>query len=139
DDFVADRQTKRGQDVTLLAVGVVQQRDPGAAVGVVLHRGDGRGDAQLVALEIDDAVQLAVPAALVTNRDLALGVAPGIFLERNQQALLRLLAFGDVLEGADRHEAAAGRGGFVSLQWHYSDTLEHAFDFLAFSERDHGL
>src|ERR1700730_2927844 len=137
--LVTHGQADGRQDVALLAIGVVQERDPRAAVRVVFHRGDGRRDAELVALEIDDPVELAMPTALVTNRDLALGVAPGIGLERDQQALLRLLALGQVVEGADRHEAAAGRGGLVFLQWHGSDTLEHAFDFLALGERDHGL
>ena len=40
----ADLQPRRGEDVGLLAVDVVQQRDVGGAVGVVLDRGDLRGD-----------------------------------------------------------------------------------------------
>ena len=50
---VADREALRGDDVALLAVEVVQQRDARVAVRVVLDRGDLRGNAVLVPLEVD--------------------------------------------------------------------------------------
>ena len=56
---VADVQALRGQDVGLLAVGVVQQGDAAGAVGVVLDGGDLGGHAVLDALEVDDAVLAA--------------------------------------------------------------------------------
>src|SRR5438874_4346678 len=139
DHLVADRQSDGRQDVALLAVGVGQQRDPGAAVRVVFDRADGRQDVQLVALEIDDPVELSVTTALVANGELSLRVAPGIGLEGHEQALLRLLRRGDFVEGAHRHEAAAGGGWAVLLYRHGSDTLEHAFDLLSFRQRDDRL
>jgi len=68
-DPIANRQADRGQDVALLAVGVGQQRDPGAAVRVVLYGANGCRDIQLVALEVDDAIELAVAPTLVADGD----------------------------------------------------------------------
>ena len=118
DHAIAHVEADRCQDVTLLAVGVGQQRDPGAPVRVVLDGADGRRNIRLVALEVDEAIELAVPASLVAHGDLSLRVASGVGLERHQQPLLRLLAARQVVEGADRHEAAAGRGGPVLLDRH---------------------
>src|SRR6202044_1234156 len=55
-DVVADLQAVWRQDVALLTVGVVQQRNTAGAVGVVLNGRDLRGNVVLVALEVDDAV-----------------------------------------------------------------------------------
>ncbi len=56
DHHVADLQAVRQEHVALLAVAVVEQADPGGAVRVVLDRGDPRGHAVLVALEVDPPV-----------------------------------------------------------------------------------
>ena len=56
-------QALRRDDVALLAVGVVQQRDPRGAVGVVLDVRDlGRHAVLVVATEVDDAVGALVTA-----------------------------------------------------------------------------
>src|SRR6476646_3442428 len=70
-----DGDAARRDDVATLAVRVEQQRDVGAAVRVVLEPFDGRRDAILVALEIDDPVMLLVTATLVAHRDVAVVVA----------------------------------------------------------------
>ena len=63
-------QPVRRDDVALLAVGVVQQRDPRGAVGVVLDVRDlGRHAVLVVATEVDDAVGALVAAALVAGGD----------------------------------------------------------------------
>src|SRR5690606_10958493 len=65
----------RRQDVALLAVHVVQQRDVGGPVGVVLDVSDLGRDAVLVeATEVDDAVGPLVPATAVTSGDAAVRV-----------------------------------------------------------------
>ena len=117
-DHVADLQALRREDVALLAVQVVQQRDARGAVGVVLDVRDLRRHAVLVALEVDDAVAPLVAAALVARGDAPVAVAAAVLLERRQQRTLRLAAR-DVLERVDRHEAAAGRGRLESLDAHY--------------------
>src|SRR5690606_13104533 len=71
-DTVPLLQAVRRDDVALLAVGVVQQRDARGAVGVVLDVSDGRGDAVLVVTaEVDQTV-----GALVATTDVTRGDAP---------------------------------------------------------------
>ena len=65
-------QAQRSQDVALLAVQVVQQRDEGRTVGVVLDTGHLGRHFQLVALEVNQPVLLLFTAALMTDADLAL-------------------------------------------------------------------
>src|SRR5262245_7568312 len=74
-DRVADREPLGSEDVRLVAVGVVQQRDPAGAIGVVLDRGDLGGHTVLGALEVDHAVALLVTAADVTRRLASVDVA----------------------------------------------------------------
>ena len=80
-------QVLRRDDVALLAVGVVQQRDPGGAVGVVLDVRDlGRDAVLVVATEVDDAVGALVAAALVPGGDPALVVAAALLGQRTRSA-----------------------------------------------------
>src|SRR5207253_10645098 len=72
---VADVHALGGEDVGLLAVDVVQQRDAAGAVRVVLDRCDLGLDAVLVPTEVDDAVALLVAAAAVTRGLAAVAVA----------------------------------------------------------------
>ena len=61
---VPDPDLVRGEDVALLAVHVVQQRDAGVAVRVVLDMGDLGSDPVLLPAEVHDAVlPLVTPAA----------------------------------------------------------------------------
>src|SRR5260370_34593321 len=71
-DRVADLEADRREYVALLAVLVVDERDARAPVGVVLDGRDLAGHADLVALEVDLSVELAVAAALVASGDPAL-------------------------------------------------------------------
>ena len=61
-DLGANLEALRSQDVTLLTVGVVDQGDPAVAVGIILDRLDQTFDVELVALEVDDPVLLAMTA-----------------------------------------------------------------------------
>ena len=90
-DDVADLEPDRREDVALLAVAVVQQRDAGGAVGIVLDRRDLGRNRILGALEVDDAVLLARAAAFVARRDVAVVVAAGMLLLDLEQRLLGLL------------------------------------------------
>src|SRR3546814_20320838 len=71
DDGVADRQALRRQDVALLAVRVLDERDEGAAVGIVLQPRDLGRHVELAPLEVDDAVEPLVAAATAPRRDAA--------------------------------------------------------------------
>src|SRR5262249_54866402 len=110
-------QPRGCEDVPLLAVRVVQQRDPGRPVGVVFDRVHAGGHAVLGALEVDDPVAALVAAALVPGGDAAVVVAPALLGQRREQRLLGLV-LRDLLEVGDRHEAPAGGGGLVPSYGH---------------------
>src|SRR5207344_1741350 len=95
------------EDVALLAVGVVQQRDPRGPVRVVLDLCDLRRYTVLVVpAEIDHPVGALVPAAPVPGGDPP-GVVPATGpRQRAQQRLLRLRS-GDLDEVGDGGAAAA--------------------------------
>src|SRR5690606_29918077 len=115
--LVADLQPRRRQDVGLLAVGVLQERDAGRAVRVVLDPHHLGRHAGLVALEVDHPVAALVAAAAEPGGDPAVRVAAagrGLLLE---QLLLRL-ALGDRREVLAGHAAPPRRGRLVSLDRH---------------------
>src|SRR4051812_31290828 len=90
-DPVALLEPVRRHDVALLAVRVVQQCDPGGAVGVVLDVRDlGRHAVLVVTTEVDDPVGALVATTLVTGGDPAGVVAAALAVQRADQRLLRL-------------------------------------------------
>ena len=95
DDAVSGGQANRGQDVAALAVFILAQGDVCAAVGVVLQTKDLCADIQLIALEVDHAVLLAVAAALMADGDAAVAVAAGVLLENLYQGFLGLYVLGN--------------------------------------------
>ena len=114
---VADGEALRREDVALLAVRVVEEGDPGAAVRVVFDVGDPRGDAVLLPAEVDDAEPALVPAALVARRDAAVGVAPGALAALLDERALRTRAR-DLLEGGDARPPATRARGLVLADGH---------------------
>src|SRR3954462_1276112 len=119
----ADLQAVGGQDVGLLAVDVVQQRDVGRPVGVVLDRRDAGGHAVLGALEVDPAVQPLGAAAAVAGGLAAVVVAPAGLLEALDEGLLGL-GLRDLAEVGVRDEAPAGGGGLGLADRHLALLLE---------------
>jgi len=87
------------------------------AVGVVLDGGHAPWHLELVALEVDEPVQLLVTSAAVADGDAARVVATAVLLEVLGQRALGS-APGDLLEAAHRHEAAAWAGRLVALDRH---------------------
>src|SRR5205807_144151 len=73
DHLRSDLETVGREDVALLPVHVVKERDPGGTVRVVLDRRDARGHSHLVAAEVDDALEPLVTAAHVPRGDPDLG------------------------------------------------------------------
>src|SRR6185503_8428378 len=90
-DLVADREADGRQDVALLPVGVVEERDARRAVRIVLDRGDPGRHAGLVALEVDRPVQPLVAAATMANRDPTAVVPSAGLLERGGERRLGLV------------------------------------------------
>src|SRR5688572_3360315 len=89
DHGVALEQPLRVQDVALLAIGVDDEGDSGAAVRIVLDLGDLARDPKLVPLEIDLPVLPLVPTTAVPAGQMALVVAAAALLPRLDQRLLR--------------------------------------------------
>src|SRR6185437_4811115 len=115
---VALLQALRGQDVALLAVHVVEQRDAGGAVRVVLDVRDLRRDAVLVVpTEVDQTVGTLVSAALVPGGDPPVDVTATLAVQRADQRLLRL-APGDLGEVGAAGAAPAWGGRLVLTDCH---------------------
>src|SRR5690606_26852234 len=120
---VALLELVRRDDVALLAVGVVQQRDARGAVGVVLDVRDlGRHAVLVVTTEVDDTVGALVTAALVARRDTAGVVAAALAVQRADERLLRLRAR-DLDEVGDRRATAARRRRLVLADSHDESLL----------------
>ena len=106
-DGLTDLQALGAEDVALFTVGVADEGDAGAAVGVVLDGFDDGGDAVLVTLEVDEAVEFLVAAADVAHGHFTLVVAAAAFADTVDKAFLRL-GSGDVVVGDDQFVALAG-------------------------------
>src|SRR5207247_918306 len=117
DQPVPHRHSLRGQDVSLLAVRVMKEGDPGRPVRVVLDRGNLRRHAVLVAPEVDDPVLLLVTPALVAGGYPAVGV-PARPLGRGtgQRLLGRLSRY--LAEVGDTGPTAARRVRLVLANGH---------------------
>jgi hypothetical protein len=113
----ADLEAFGRQDVALLAVTVVQERQVGRAVGIVFDRRHERGNTGLVAPEVHDAVAPLVAATHEADARAALVVAAAGALDGLRERLLRG-ALGELLEGQHGHEAPAGRRRFELLERH---------------------
>ena len=118
DDGVPGCQTLRRENISQLAVLILDQRDERSAVRIVFQPLDDRRHVHLPALEIDVAVGLLVAAATKPHGD-ATGVVA---------AALGALAFGErldrlaLVEGRtiDRHQLAlARRRGIECFKCHY--------------------
>src|SRR5437660_11984544 len=114
---VTDRKPLRRKDIALLAVRVVQQRDPGRPVGVVLDVRDLGRDAVLVPPEIDDTVPSLVAAALVADRDPALGPPAGALPALGDERFFRASP-SDLVEAGDARAAASRRRRLVFADGH---------------------
>src|SRR5262249_12582403 len=96
-------QPNRLKDVTLVAIGIVQEREVRTAIRVVLDRGNLRRHAWFVAAKIDFAVLLFVAAAAVPYRNFALVVTAAGALFRFEERLFRRL-LGDFALVENGHE-----------------------------------
>src|SRR5690606_37613082 len=122
-DDVALLQLLRREDVALLAVEVVQQRDARGAVGVVLDVRDAGVDAVLVvATEVDHAVLALVATTDVTGRDATLVVATAGLRQRTQQRLLGRRPR-DLGEVGDRRTATTRGRGLVLANSHFLSSI----------------
>src|SRR5450432_178325 len=128
EDHVADLEAVGAEDVTLLAVGVVQQGDARRAVGIVLDGGHRGGDAQLVATEIDEPEAPLVTAAAETRGDAAVVIAAAGPGDRGGERLFRMVPLRQLGEVGRHAAAASGGGGVMWTKTHGSRLLLDAFE-----------
>src|SRR5690606_36499872 len=117
DHRVALVHAVRGEDVALLSVRVVKERDACGAVGGVFDVRHLRGHADLVALEGDQPIPLLVAATPEARGDPPVVVSTTGARLRLQQLAQRLVGR-DRLEIADRVEAATRRRRFGCADTH---------------------
>src|SRR5258708_5640585 len=113
----ADAYADRRQDVAPLSILVQHQGDTRAAVRVVFDRDDATGNADLVALPIDDPIHALVAAATVAGGNAAVVISTSRLLERLGERTLGF-GLGDLFEGRHGHAAATWRSWFVGLYGH---------------------
>ena len=116
--LIARLQTDGGQNITLLAVGIMQQGNASCAVWIVLDRVDLGRYSILIATEVDDAVISLVSAATEASGGLALVVAAARATLGAQQALFRLRPRRQLEEIAHGRPAASGRCRIVTSNAH---------------------
>src|SRR6476646_8801787 len=133
-DHVADLEPLRVDDVALLPILVLHERDARRAIRIVLdlaHRGR---LAEAVALEVDDPVLPLVPTPDATHRDVAVVVTPAALLDRLEQRLFRR-GPRDLAEIGDRAEPAA-LGDWLELTNRHVRLALEDLDLVAFRELD---
>ena len=101
---VADLDPDGREDIPLLAVAIMQERNSRRAVGIVFDRRNFGRDRIFRALEIDDAILLAIAAALVAHRDMAVEIPARVLLANLDERSLRLL-IGKLAKIEHRHKA----------------------------------
>ena len=119
DHLVAGSKTLRSEDVGLLAVGIVDERDERRAVRVVFDTLDRAFDVELATLEVDQTVGPLVTAALEADGDAAGVVTTALGGQTFGQRLdrLALVEAGPV----DDDQLALARGRRIeSFQCHCS-------------------
>src|ERR1700722_12525975 len=116
-DLVALLESFGRQDVALLAISVMQQRDIGRAIGIVLERRDHRRDAVVIALEIDQPEPPLMAATAMTRGHAAAIVASARMFKRREQPLLGRLG-GEPREIGQLHEALT-RGPRIQLYYRH--------------------
>ena len=104
-------------NVALFAIGVMQQRQVRAAVGIVFNGRHVGRNADLVAAEIHLAILLLVAAAVMPHHDFAVIVAAAGALFRLQQRLFRLL-LGDMAFIHDGNKPSRRRVWIKAFQSH---------------------
>src|ERR1019366_4281325 len=106
-------------NVALLAIGVVQQGDTRRAIRIVLNRGDGRRNPELVALEVDDAQLALVSPAMVPDGQIAAIAASASALLGLGQRLVRTVRRQVIVDRA-RGEPPRRSNRSVSFDSHVS-------------------
>jgi hypothetical protein len=119
DQFRADLETGWRDDVSLLAVLILEQGKPGTATGIVFNCGNSRFDAMLLPFEIDDAGFLFVSATNAARGATTIMIASAGAFANFDQALFGL-GFRDIAEIGIRDVARRWRKRSKCFNWHKS-------------------
>src|SRR6266516_5785413 len=115
--LISDLQAHRCQNVTLLAIQVMQEGDARRTVRIIFDRRHPGWNAQLVALEIDQAISTLGTTTTRARCDLSRIVAPGMLFQPNGQRFL-WPCFGNLLECRNRHAATPSIRWSILSNWH---------------------
>ena len=96
-NLVADLQSQRGDDIALLTIQVMQQRDTSRTIWIVLNGRDPGGHVQLIALKVDNTIGSLGATAAMASGDLTLVIAASMLLQLDGQRFL-WLCLCDLLE-----------------------------------------
>jgi len=113
-DSLTDLQALGAEDVALLTVGIADEGDTRAAVGVILDGLHNGGNTVFVALEVYKTVELLVTTADIAHGHLTLIVAATALADTVDKALLRSCC-GDVIVGDNEFVTLTGGCGFNFL------------------------
>ncbi len=114
---VADLQAKRRDDVTLLAIFVLEQRNTRTAIRVVLDRDDFGTHIELVALEVDQTIAALMSTATMPHRNTPPVITSTTLTQWLGERAFRP-RFRDFLKTVPRHPAATRRCGLVHFYRH---------------------
>ena len=89
DHAIRHLQLRRSQDVSLLAIGIVEQSNPRRSIGVIFNGSDLGRDLSLVPFEIDHPISSLVATSLVPGRYSTIAVSPSRLFQRDEKALFR--------------------------------------------------
>ena len=116
-NFIAGFHSVRSNDVSLLAVFILNKSDVCGTVGVVLKSENVCHHSGFVTFEIDYTIFGSVAAATMTNGDAAVGVTTGMLLHRFEKAAFRsYLGKSRIIDGG--HIATTGSSGVIELNSH---------------------
>ena len=106
-----------GQDITLLAIHVVNQGDIGRPVGIILNGRHQTGNTDLITLEINLAAFSLVLTAPAADTDPSPCATAGLETHPFGKGFFRAL-FGNLLEGEGRGKPEARGSWFISFDSH---------------------
>src|SRR5258706_6400283 len=136
DDPGADGEAIGSNDVALLSVFIFEERQAGRPAGIVFNRSDFGFDTMFVALEIDDANLLLVPAPDAATGDSSVTIATASLFPNPDQVFFGL-GFGDLIERRDGYVARRWRERSESFYWHTKSSGQN--NLVTGFERDNGL
>ena len=128
-----------GEDVSLLAVHIVEESDAGVAVRVVLDRSDLGDDVVLGALEVDDTIPFLMTATQVAHGHFTGIVTSATLLDGPQQGLLRSSSGSKISVIVDLLVTLTRGRGFILFNCHLFLNVAVKINYFTFGQCNHCL